>query len=54
MRTFIFNNINDINKANEEIFSNNTKILNCGNEANSKGDIVVDDDVWLIAADHLQ
>ena len=28
MRTFIFNNINDINKANEEIFSNNTKILN--------------------------
>ncbi len=35
MRTFIFNNINDINKANEEIFSNNTKILNLkkyGNE----------------------
>ena len=28
MRSFIFNNINDINKANEEIFSNNTKILN--------------------------
>ena len=28
MRSFIFNNINDINKSNEEIFSNNTKILN--------------------------
>ena len=35
MRSFIFNNINDINKSNEEIFSNNTKILNLkkyGNE----------------------
>jgi hypothetical protein len=35
MRSFIFNNINDLNKSNEEIFSNNTKILNLkkyGNE----------------------